>query len=65
MKKLLTITLATALLGLASLPARADDTQAAINAMEAYLEFVDYGGATIFPEQIPQEIGRASCRERV
>ena len=55
MKKLLTITLAAALLGAASLPARADDTLAAINAMEAYLEFVDYGGATIFPEQIPKD----------
>jgi len=39
----------------AVLPARADDTQAVINAMEGYLEFVDYGGATIFPEQIPKE----------
>ncbi|WP_096699212.1 rhodanese-like domain-containing protein [Polaromonas sp. AER18D-145] len=38
-----------------SMPARADDMKAAINAMEAYLEFVDYGGATIFPEQIPKE----------
>ncbi len=25
----------------------------AIDAMEEYLDFVDYGGATIFPEQIP------------
>lgn len=25
----------------------------AVKAMEDYLEFVDYGGATIFPEQIP------------
>lgn len=38
-----------------TLPAHADDTQAAINAMEGYLEFVDYGGATIFPEQIPKD----------
>lgn len=37
------------------LPARADDTEALINAMEGYLEFVDYGGATIFPEQIPKD----------
>jgi rhodanese-related sulfurtransferase len=29
--------------------------KAAIDAMEAYLEFVDYGGATIFPEQIPKD----------
>lgn len=55
MKKLLSITLAISVIGAASLPARADDTPAAINAMEAYLEFVDYGGATIFPEQIPKE----------
>jgi 3-mercaptopyruvate sulfurtransferase SseA len=27
----------------------------AIDAMEAYLDFVDYGGATIFPEQIPKD----------
>jgi rhodanese-related sulfurtransferase len=55
MKKLLSITLAALAIGAASLPVRADDTQAAINAMEAYLEFVDYGGATIFPEQIPKD----------
>ena len=36
------------------LPAMADD-MAAIDAMEGYLEFVDYGGATIFPEQIPKD----------
>ncbi len=27
----------------------------AIDAMEEYLDFVDYGGATIFPEQIPPQ----------
>jgi rhodanese-related sulfurtransferase len=27
----------------------------AVKAMEEYLDFVDYGGATIFPEQIPKE----------
>jgi rhodanese-related sulfurtransferase len=26
-----------------------------MEAMESYLDFVDYGGATIFPEQIPRE----------
>jgi membrane-associated PAP2 superfamily phosphatase len=26
--------------------------KAAIDAMEAYLDFVDYGGATIFPELV-------------
>ena len=36
------------------LQAMADD-KAAIDAMEGYLEFVDYGGATIFPEQIPKD----------
>jgi len=54
MKKLLTITLAAMLLGAACLPARADD-KAVIDAMEGYFEFVDYGGATIFPEQIPKD----------
>jgi rhodanese-related sulfurtransferase len=29
--------------------------KAAVDAMEAYLDFVDYGGATIFPEQIPKD----------
>ena len=41
-------------LQIASLPAAADE-KAAIDAMEAYLDFVDYGGATIFPEQIPKD----------
>lgn len=31
------------------------DEKAAVDAMEAYLDFVDYGGATIFPEQIPKD----------
>ena len=35
------------------MPAFAADTSA-VKAMEEYLDFVDYGGATIFPEQIPQ-----------
>lgn len=34
-------------------PAVADEE--AVKAMEEYLDFVDYGGATIFPEQIPKE----------
>lgn len=33
----------------------ADNRAVAIDEMEAYLDFVDYGGATIFPEQIPRE----------
>jgi len=41
-------------LGLHAAPslALADDKT---EAMEAYLDFVDYGGATIFPEQIPRD----------
>ena len=54
-KILYPISLAALAISAACLPARADDTQAAINTMEAYLEFVDYGGATIFPEQIPKD----------
>lgn len=54
MKKLLTLSLIALALGAAGLPARADD-KAVIDAMEAYLEFVDYGGATIFSEQIPKD----------
>jgi rhodanese-related sulfurtransferase len=48
--------LATALAGLlllASTVTQAAPEDAAVKAMEDYLEFVDYGGATIFPEQIP------------
>lgn len=33
----------------------AANEKAAVEAMEAYLEFVEYGGATIFPEQIPKD----------
>lgn len=32
----------------------ADNKAVAADEMLAYLEFVDYGGGTIFPEQIPQ-----------
>lgn len=52
MKKLLTLSLIALSAGVAGLPAHADD-KAVIDAMEGYFEFVDYGGATIFPEQIP------------
>ena len=47
---------ATALGGvllLAASLAQAAPEEAGVKAMEDYLEFVDYGGATIFPEQIP------------
>lgn len=33
----------------------ADNKAAAIEEMEGYLEFVDYGGGLIFPEQIPKD----------
>ena len=33
----------------------ADNKAAAIDEMEGYLEFVDYGGGVIFAEQIPKE----------
>ena len=51
---LLASTLCAAVLHLAPLPALAED-KAVIDAMEGYLDFVDYGGATIFPEQIPKD----------
>jgi rhodanese-related sulfurtransferase len=35
--------------------ARADNKDIAIDEMEAYLEFVDYGGGVIFAEQIPKD----------
>ena len=49
--------LRAAVLALAVLttPAIADSREEAVKAMEEYLDFVDYGGATMFPEQIPRE----------
>jgi len=41
-------------LGLHAAPAVAQD-KAVMEAMASYLDFVDYGGATIFPEQIPHD----------
>jgi len=35
--------------------AAAANEKAAVDAMEAYLDFVDYGGATIFTEQNPKD----------
>lgn len=32
----------------------ADNKALAVDEMESYFDFVDYGGATIFPEQIPK-----------
>lgn len=40
-------------LAIVSSPVMANEE--AVKAMEEYLDFVDYGGATIFPEQIPKE----------
>ncbi|WP_265942067.1 rhodanese-like domain-containing protein [Dechloromonas sp. A34] len=42
-------------LAVLSAPAMADNRDEAVKAMEEYLDFVDYGGATMFPEQIPRE----------
>ncbi len=54
LKPILTATLAAGVLLFA--PATfADNKAVATDEMEAYLDFVDYGGATIFPEQIPKE----------
>lgn len=53
-RRLLTAGLLALGLGVASTHARAQD-KAVMDAMESYLEFVDYGGATIFPEQIPRD----------
>jgi rhodanese-related sulfurtransferase len=36
-------------------PVMAQENSEAVDAMEEYLDFADYGGATIFPEQIPAE----------
>ena len=46
----------TLTLGLLALPplAHADAKAVAIDEMEGYLEFVDYGGGVIFAEQIPR-----------
>ena len=51
---LITAVLMTCSLQIASPLALADD-KATVDAMESYMDFVDYGGATIFPEQIPKE----------
>jgi rhodanese-related sulfurtransferase len=53
-RSLLTATLLAFAVQFTSLPAAADD-KAVLDAMESYLDFVDYGGATIFPEQIPRD----------
>ena len=42
-------------LALAVVAAPAIANEEAVKALEEYLDFVDYGGATIFPEQISKE----------
>lgn len=51
---LITATLCAIVLQFTSLSAAAEE-KAVLDAMESYLDFVDYGGATIFPEQIPRD----------
>ena len=54
----MTMKLASAIylsLALLCTPAIADVKEDTIKGMEEYLDFVDYGGATIFPEQIPKD----------
>jgi len=53
LKRLLTTTALAAATAFA--PAAWADKAAAIDEMEAYLEFVDYGGGVIFAEQIPAD----------
>ena len=54
MNRFLQTALAAAVLAAAPL-AHADNKALAVDEMEAYLEFVDYGGGVIFAEQIPAE----------
>lgn len=52
--RFLKTTLAAVALAAASF-AHADNKAIAVDEMEAYLEFVDYGGGVIFAEQIPAD----------
>lgn len=54
-RRLFAAGLAALALNAVPVTALAQQDKAAIDAMEGYLDFVDYGGATIFPEQIPKE----------
>lgn len=47
--------LLSAVLCATAVAAHADNKAIAIDEMEAYLEFVDYGGGVIFAEQIPAD----------
>ena len=51
MKKLICTTLALLCVGV---PVWADDKAKLMDELSGYLEFVDYGGGTIFAEQIPK-----------
>jgi rhodanese-related sulfurtransferase len=55
MKLRSTIALALACATFSFTPAAWADKAQAIDEMEAYLEFVDYGGGVIFAEQIPKD----------
>lgn len=46
---------AITIISLAPTLANAEENNEAVKAMEEYLAFVDYGGGTISPEQIPKE----------
>ncbi|WP_439112756.1 rhodanese-like domain-containing protein [Hydrogenophaga sp.] len=54
MNRFLKTALAAVVLAAASW-AQADNKAIAVDEMEAYLEFVDYGGGVIFAEQIPAD----------
>lgn len=54
LKSFLRATAVTVTLSLAT-TAWADNKATAIDEMEGYLEFVDYGGGVIFAEQIPED----------
>jgi hypothetical protein len=57
-RSLLTATLLALTMPFASLSAAAED-KAIVDAMESYMDFVDYGGATIFPKKSPRTTGRS------
>ncbi len=53
--RILALVSATAVSFLLTPAAHADNKAIATDEMEAYLEFVDYGGGVIFAEQIPKD----------
>jgi rhodanese-related sulfurtransferase len=52
--RVIAVALAALTLHAMPLPVAAQD-KAVIDALESYMDFVDYGGATIFSEQIPKD----------